>query len=168
MQQFLTTQEAIRQCFEDNDIFFECMLLEYRYAPTEHSFTWVGAPGLFFGPDRLGRLFARLHFTGVSDFRHPYPTGPGTGSKEATHSFFAPDHQGTYESEESNLSGRDGQYQLTITLPYRLGALHFHFVDVEVTFLLAAPVPMGETFTYVSPTQQVLDFYRPFGSPKDS
>jgi hypothetical protein len=168
MQQSLTTQEAIRQCFEDDDIFFECVLLEYHYAPTEHFFTWVGAPGLFFGPDQLGRLFARLHFTGVSDFQHPYPTGLGTAMTEATHSFFAPDYKGTYESEESHLTNQDGRYHLNITLPCLLGAVHFHFVDVEVTLLMATPVPTSETFTYVSPTQQVLDFYRPFGSPKDS
>ncbi|GAB3878956.1 hypothetical protein GCM10028824_41560 [Hymenobacter segetis] len=167
MQQSPTAQEAIRQCFEDDDVFFECLLLEYNYAPTAHSFTWVGAPGLFFGPDRPGRLFVRLHFTGVSEFQHPYPTGPGTAMTEATHSFFAPDYKGTYESEESRLTNQDGRYHLTITLPHRLGTLHFHFVEVEVSFLLATPVPTGETVTYVSPTQQVLDFYRPFSSQND-
>jgi hypothetical protein len=167
MHQSLTTQDAIRQCFEDNDVFFECVLLEYGYAPAAHSFTWVGLPGMFFGLERTGRLFARLHFTGVTAFRHPYPSRPDTAMTEVMHSFFAPDYTGSYESEESHFTSRDGRYHLTITLPYRLGTIHFHFVDVEVTFLRATPVPTGEAWTYVSPTQQVLDFYRPFGSLMD-
>jgi hypothetical protein len=165
------TRDVLRKFLEEDDVFFECLLLEYRHSPITHSFTWVGVPGMFFGPNQPNqpdRLFVRLHFTGVSGFVHLYPKWPDNRFKQAAHHFFAPDYVGTYESEHCQVSAEDSSYHLQINLPYLLGVLKFNFLHVEVTLLSAIPVQTGDTFIYVSAAQEAIDFYRPFGPLQDS
>jgi len=163
------TRDAVRRFFEDDDVLFECHVLEYRYLPASRTFTWVGIAGMFFEtPDafetpRGHTLFVRLHFTGVANFLHQYPTAPNNRFKRAAHHFFAPDYVGTYESENCHVTALSRSYHLRVNLPYLLGVIKFLFTDVEVTLLPATHAPTGDAFALGSPARQRIDMDRPFG-----
>jgi|GEM_PF-2043444 len=168
------TRDAVRRFFEEDDVFFECHVLEYQYLPAARSFTWVGIAGMFFETprpfetSRPHTLFVRLHFTGVANFLHQYPTSPNNRFKKAAHRFFAPDYVGTYESEGCQVTVLSRNYHLKINLPYLLGVFKFLFTDVEVTLLPATYVPTGHSFAMLSPAQEIIDVDRPFGPlPKE-
>ena len=157
-------KELIENYLIKQDIFYECMLLEYYYSESNHTFTWVGRPGLFTDIDLAKNPFIKICFIGISNYNHIFPK-INNSFNECSNHFLTQNYVGSYVSHASCLKKKEGLYEIEIQLTYRLGSIILQFEDFYLEILNTECRKVDDsTFIYSIPeTNEELDFYRPFG-----
>ena len=157
-------KEYIDNYLIKQDVFYECMLLEYCYSSSNHTFNWIGRPGLFTDIGYAKNPFLKICFTGVYNYRHIFNNHKNSYIDCGEH-FTTKNYQGTYESHQSYLKKNEGCYEIEIELTFLLGSIFFQFEGFFLEVLSTECVKLNDS-TYIyfnSETKEEVDYYQPFG-----
>ena len=154
-------KELIERYLIKQDIFYECMLLEYYYSESNQTFTWVGRPGLFTDMGLVKNPFLKICFNGVNKYSHVFNAYKNSYIN-CNNYFLTQNYQGTYESHKSYLKKNLELYEIESEMTFLLGSIFFEFDTFFLEVLNTESVKLNDsTFIYLNPeTKEEINFIK--------